>query len=143
MSKAKKFEFEGIDYVPERYDGAFSLQCECCDLKVGGKKLCLSRRCDCGECNRFFSGETKYVFKAQNVTEEYRKKINTTNDSYKIGLLEKEIHSLIREKDKLLKEIKELYKENRKLTNEVRKYASLINNVRSSVNALFGENLKL
>ena len=106
MSKAKKFEFEGIDYVPERYDGAFSLQCECCDLKVGGKKLCLSRRCDCGECNRFFSGE-------------------------------------IREKEKLLKEIEELHKENRKLTNEVRKYTSLINNVRSSVNALFGEDLKL
>lgn len=132
------FEYQGITYTKIEYEGvADSLQCEYCDLKVGGKKLCLSNRCKCGECGKF--DDCKYVFKAQNVSEEYRKNLDKLNLEYKNELLEKEIASLKKYKKSLVCRINELSRENGLLMRKINKHVTLVNNVRSSIKALIGE----
>jgi hypothetical protein len=136
----KNFEFEGIEYAPERYNGASdTLQCESCDLKVGRRKLCLNNMCKCGECGKYT--DDRYVFKALNATNQYKAFVEKENNDFKIESLEKEIFSLKKENKILVEQKKRLYAENAELVRKINKYVSLIDKLRSSVKALFGENL--
>jgi hypothetical protein len=134
------FEFEGIEYAPERYNGASdTLQCESCDLKVGRRKLCLNNMCKCGECGKYT--DDRYVFKALNATNEYKLYVENENRDFKIESLEKEILSLKKENKLLVEQRNRVYAENAELIKKINKYVSLINKARSSIKALFGENL--
>ena len=136
------FEFEGIEYTPERYNGASdTLQCESCDLKVGRRKLCLNNMCKCGECGKYTND--RYVFKAINATDEYKLYAENENRDFIIESLENEILSLKKKNKFLVEQRKRLCTENGELVRKINKYVSLINNLHSSVKALFGENLKL
>ena len=134
------FEFEGIEYAPERYNGVSdTLQCESCDLKVGRRKLCLNNMCKCGDCGKYT--DDRYVFKALNASNQYKAFVEKENNDFKIELLEKEIGSLKKRNKFLVEQRSRLYTENAELVRKINKYVSLIDKLRSSVKALFGENL--
>lgn len=130
-----KFEFEGITYEPVKYEGASSLQCERCDLKIGRRKICLNNSCDCGNCG-LLGGNDKYIFKATNITNDYREHVEEERENYKIELLEKEILCLEEEKKKLVSFSSQLVKKNTALIREINKYKKIIGEIKASIKLL-------